>query len=66
MGDIFNLIKKLFGRNSTLTNNVPSTQEIFILGTIDETPILMSINWERLVYRILEKRLCTSYLMSKN
>ncbi|WP_285820643.1 hypothetical protein [Bacteroides acidifaciens] len=55
MGNIFNLIKKLFGRNSSLTNDVPSTQEIFISETIDETPIPMSINWERLVNCILEE-----------
>ena len=54
MGNIFNLIKKLFGHNSALTNDVPSTTKTFIPETVDETPIPMSINWERIVQCITE------------
>ena len=61
MGNIFNLIKKLFGRNSALTNDVPSTQEIFISETIDATPMPMSINWGRLVNCILEEGYALDY-----
>lgn len=55
MGNIFSLIKKLLGRNSALTNNVPSTTEAFIPETVDETPMHMSINWESLVNCIIEE-----------
>ena len=54
MGNIFSLIRKLFGRNSALTNDVPSTTETFIPETVDETSIPMSINWERIVQCITE------------
>lgn len=55
MGNIFSIINKLFGRNSALTNDMPSTTGTLIPETVDETPMPMSIDWESLVNCIVEE-----------